>query len=44
MKNYILMKDDVFLYGYLTHGRHNKEIFDLCQEGKAILIYNDTIL
>lgn len=44
MKNYILMKDDVFLYGYLTHGRHNKEIFNLCEEGKAALIYNDTIL
>lgn len=38
------MKDDIFLYGYLTHGRHNKEIYDLCQEGKATLIYNDTIL
>ncbi len=44
MKNYIIMKDDIFLYGYLTHGRHNKEIYDLCQEGKATLIYNDTIL
>lgn len=44
MKNYIIMKDDIFLYGYLTHGRYNKEIYDLCQEGKATLIYNDTIL
>ena len=44
MKNYILMKDDVFLYGYLTHGRYNEKIYDICLKDKARLIYNDEIL
>ena len=44
MKNYAILKSDIFLYGWLTHGRYYEKIFELCEKGKLTLIYNDDIL
>ena len=44
MKNYAILKSDVFLYGWLTHGRYYEKILELCEKGKLTLIYNDDIL
>ena len=44
MKNYAILKSDVFLYGYLTHGRYYQRIMELCEKGKLTLIYNDNVL